>query len=103
SRQANRTLGQGIAWNNIGTDCRALGRHTEAIAAAEKAVAMLTQEADWVRVGEAWGELATTLSVSGEEQSRIREAWQQSATAYTRGGDHVAAAKSRASAESRIT
>ncbi|MFF7774790.1 tetratricopeptide repeat protein [Streptomyces tanashiensis] len=101
--EADDTLGQGIVWNNIGTACRGLGRHAEAIAAAEKAVAMLTQEADWGLVGEAWRELATTLSATGAAQSRIEEAWVQSATAYSRDGDHEAAATSRAHAESCAT
>ncbi|MFD0144239.1 MULTISPECIES: tetratricopeptide repeat protein [unclassified Streptomyces] len=95
--------GQAVAWNNIGTAARGLGRYADAISAAEKAVAMLTEEADWKRVGEAWGELATTLAASGAEPSRIREAWEQSATAYTRDGDHEAAAASRASAETCLT
>ncbi|MFB7611097.1 tetratricopeptide repeat protein [Streptomyces gardneri] len=101
-RQANDVSGQAMAWNNIGTACRALERRAEAVASAEKAIAMLTQEADWVFAGEAWGELATTLIASGAEQSRVREAWEQSAIAYTRGGDHDAAATSRANAESCI-
>ncbi|MER7946760.1 tetratricopeptide repeat protein [Streptomyces sp. NPDC096079] len=102
-QQNGNTHAQAVCWNNIGTVCRALGRLPEAITAAEKAVAMLTHELDWVRVGEAWGELADTLSASGGPQSRIREAWEQSATAYTRVGDHEAAARSRTNAESCAT
>ncbi|MEU5979982.1 tetratricopeptide repeat protein [Streptomyces sp. NPDC047315] len=91
--------GQAVAWNNIGAASRGLERYAEAIAAGEKAVAMLTQDEDWARAGEAWGELATTLDASGAEPSRVRGAWEQSAAAYTRAGEDEAAATSRANAE----
>ncbi|MFD0209278.1 tetratricopeptide repeat protein [Streptomyces hirsutus] len=98
-QETGDTHGQAIAWNNLGTACRFLERYAEAIAAGENAIAMLTQEKDWARTGEAWAEFAATLNASGAEPSRVREAWEQSATAYVRAGDDEAAATSRGNVE----
>ncbi|MFD8615389.1 tetratricopeptide repeat protein [Streptomyces sp. NPDC059631] len=97
--QTGDTHGQAAAWNNLGLAYRALEQLTEAIAAGERAVEILAQGENWEHVGEAWGELAATLTASGAEPSRARSAWEQSTMAYTRAGNDEAAAASRASAE----
>ncbi|MGW5469685.1 tetratricopeptide repeat protein [Streptomyces chartreusis] len=98
-QQSDDARGQAIAWNNLGTAWRGMERYTEAIAAGEKAVAMLTGQKDWARSGEAWAEFATSLSAYGAEPTRVREAWEQSAIAYIRVGDDEAATTSRANIE----
>ncbi|MFE5515158.1 hypothetical protein ACFQ9J_32015 [Streptomyces sp. NPDC056529] len=48
------------------------------------------------RAGEAWGELASSLSAADAEAAQVREAWAESAAAYTRAGAEEEGAASRA-------
>jgi tetratricopeptide (TPR) repeat protein len=97
-QQTDDTNSQGVVSGSLGTAHRDLEQYAEAIVSGERAVAMLTEDEDWVRVGEAWAELATTLNASGAEPPQVREAWEQSAAAYILAGDDEAAATSRAKA-----
>ncbi|MFD6799486.1 tetratricopeptide repeat protein [Streptomyces cyaneofuscatus] len=98
-RQTGGTHGQATAWNNLGTAYRGVGRFDEAVAAGRRAVEMLSAVQDWFRAGEAWGEVAATLSVAGAPPSQVREAWEQSATAYTKADADEEAAASRTRAD----
>ncbi|MEV7318155.1 tetratricopeptide repeat protein, partial [Streptomyces microflavus] len=102
-QQTGDTNGEAIAWNNIGTAYRGLGRADEAVVAGKQAVAMLAAARDWFRAGEAWGELATTLAAAGADPVQMREAWEQSAQAYTQAGADEEAAASREHANSTET
>ncbi|WP_411118351.1 ATP-binding protein [Streptomyces sp. 058-1L] len=102
-QQNGDTHGEAIAWNNIGTVYRGLGRVDEAVVAGKQAAAMLAAERDWFRAGEAWGELATTLTAAGADTAQVREAWEQSAQAYTQAGADEEAAASREHANSTET
>ncbi|MEV7296182.1 hypothetical protein AB0N79_31870 [Streptomyces microflavus] len=64
---------------------------------------MLAAERDWFRTGEAWGELAITLTAAGADAAQVREAWEQSAQAYTQAGADEEAAASREHANSTET
>ncbi|MEU0310216.1 ATP-binding protein [Streptomyces cyaneofuscatus] len=99
-QQTGDTHGEAIAWNNLGTAYRGLGRVDEAVVAGKQAAAMLAAERDWFRTGEAWGELATTLTAAGADPVQVREAWEQSAQAYTQAGAEEEAAASREHANS---
>ncbi|WP_225995193.1 tetratricopeptide repeat protein, partial [Streptomyces arboris] len=94
---------EAIAWNNLGTAYRGLGRVDEAVVAGKQAAAMLAAERDWFLTGEAWGELATTLTAAGADPVQVREAWEQSAQAYTQAGADEEAAASREHANSTET
>ncbi|MEU8566014.1 tetratricopeptide repeat protein [Streptomyces cyaneofuscatus] len=63
--QTGDTHGQATAWNNLGTAYRGMGRFDEAVAAGRRAVEMLSAVQDWFLTGEAWGEVAETLSAAG--------------------------------------
>ncbi len=102
-QQAGDTNGEAIAWNNLGTAYRGLGRVDEAVVAGKQAAAMLAAERDWFRTGEAWGELAITLTAAGADTAQVREAWEQSAQAYTQAGADEEAAASREHANSTET
>ncbi|MFF2540187.1 ATP-binding protein [Streptomyces cyaneofuscatus] len=97
--QTGDTHGQATAWNNLGTAYRGMGRFDEAVAAGRRAVEMLSAVQDWFLTGEAWGEVAETLSAAGAPPSQVREAWEQSATAYTRADADEEAAASRTRAD----
>ncbi|MFH9561460.1 ATP-binding protein [Streptomyces globisporus] len=97
------TNGEAIAWNNIGTAYRGLGRVDEAVVAGKQAVAMLAAERDWFLTGEAWGELATTLTAAGVDTAQVHDAWEQSAQAYTEAGADEEAAASQEHANSTET
>ncbi|MFD6737553.1 tetratricopeptide repeat protein [Streptomyces anthocyanicus] len=97
-QQIDDTNSQGVVLGSLGTVHRGLEQYAEAIVSGERAVAMLTQDEDWMRVGEAWAELATTLNASGAEPPQVREAWERSTAAYILAGDDEAAATSRAKA-----
>ncbi|GFN09698.1 hypothetical protein Smic_82540 [Streptomyces microflavus] len=99
-QQTGDTHGEAIAWNNLGTAYRGLGRVDEAVVAGKQAAAMLAAERDWFLTGEAWGELATTLTAAGADTAQVREAWEQSAQAYTQAGADEEAAASRKHANS---
>ncbi|MEV7899928.1 tetratricopeptide repeat protein, partial [Streptomyces cyaneofuscatus] len=99
-QQTDDTHGEATVWNNIGTAYRGLGRVDEAVVAGKQAVAMLAAERDWFLAGEAWGELATTLTAAGADTAQVREAWEQSAQAYTQAGADEEAAASREHANS---
>ncbi|MEU0381000.1 tetratricopeptide repeat protein [Streptomyces cyaneofuscatus] len=99
-QQTGDTHGEAIAWNNVGTAYRGLGRVDEAVVAGKQAAAMLAAERDWFRTGEAWGELATTLTAAGAETAQVREAWEQSAQAFTQAGADEEATASREHANS---
>ncbi|MFE9016811.1 ATP-binding protein [Streptomyces cyaneofuscatus] len=99
-QQTGDTHGEATAWNNLGTVYRDLDRVDEAVVAGKQAVAMLAAERDWFRAGEAWGELATTLTAAGADTAQVREAWEQSAQAYTQAGADEEATASREHANS---
>ncbi|MEU9900048.1 tetratricopeptide repeat protein, partial [Streptomyces phaeochromogenes] len=94
-QQTGDTHNEAQAWNNLGTTYRALNRFDEAITAGQRAVEILVEAQDWFRTGEAWGELAKTLTGAIADPSQIREAWNESATAYTRASAEEEAAASR--------
>ncbi|MDP9954353.1 tetratricopeptide repeat protein [Streptomyces sp. DSM 41269] len=94
-QQTGNTYGEAIAWNNLGTAYRGLGRFDEAVVAGKQAAAMLAAARDWFRTGEAWGEVATTLTAAGADTAQVREAWEQSAQAYTQAGADEEADASR--------
>ncbi|MFB7436686.1 tetratricopeptide repeat protein [Streptomyces microflavus] len=94
-QQTGDTHGEATVWNNLGTAYRGLGRVDEAVVAGKQAVAMLAAARDWFRAGEAWGELATTLTAAGADTAQVRDAWEQSAQAYTQAGADEEAAASR--------
>ncbi|WP_433402828.1 ATP-binding protein [Streptomyces sp. CA-146814] len=93
------THGQATAWNNLGTAYRGTGRLDEAIAAGRRAVELLSTAQHWFLTGQAWGEVAETLSAAGAPPSQVREAWEQSAVAYAKVDADEEAAASRTRAE----
>ncbi|MFE2117901.1 tetratricopeptide repeat protein, partial [Streptomyces microflavus] len=98
--QVGDTHGEATAWNNLGTAYRGLGRVDEAVVAGKQAVAMLAATRDWFYTGEAWGELATTLTAADADTDQVRDAWEQSAQAYTQAGADEEAAASQEHANS---
>ncbi|MCO6698862.1 hypothetical protein KQI59_31300 [Streptomyces sp. Vc17.3-30] len=68
--------------------------------AGQHAVEMLVAAEDWFRTGEAWGELAMTLTAAGADPGQVCDAWSESAAAYTHAGADEEAAASRAHADS---
>lgn len=60
---------------------------------------MLSAAQDWFLTGQAWGEVAETLSAAGAPPSQVREAWEQSAVAYAKVDADEEAAASRTRAE----
>ncbi|WP_327207210.1 tetratricopeptide repeat protein [[Kitasatospora] papulosa] len=99
-QQTGDTHSEATAWNNLGTAYRGLSRFDEAMAAGRQAVEMLVAAEDWFRTGEAWGELAVTLTAAGADQGQVRDAWSKSAAAYARVGADEEAAVSRAHTDS---
>lgn len=98
SQQTGDTHGEALAWNNLGTTYRDLHRYDEAVVAGRRAAEMLAGARDWFLIGEAWGELATTLSAAGADPVRVREAWTESAAAYNKANAAEEAAASQAHA-----
>ncbi|MFI8200900.1 ATP-binding protein [Streptomyces sp. NPDC085942] len=94
-QQIGDTHGEAVAWNNLGTAYRGLSSFDEAVVAGKQAAAMLAAARDWFRTGEAWGEVATTLTAAGADTAPVREAWEQSAHAYTQAGADEEADTSR--------
>ncbi|MFJ1958800.1 ATP-binding protein [Streptomyces microflavus] len=92
--------GEATAWNNLSLVYRDLDRVDEAVVTGKQAVAMLAATRDWFYTGEAWGELATTLTAAGADTAQVREAWEQSAQAYTQAGADEEADVSREHANS---
>ncbi|MBK3390421.1 tetratricopeptide repeat protein [Streptomyces sp. DEF1AK] len=99
-QQTNDTHGQATAWNNLGAACRGLARFDDGVTAGQHAVEMLVAAEDWFRTGEAWGELAMTLTAAGADPGQVCDAWSESAAAYTHAGADEEAAASRAHADS---
>ncbi|MFJ8770133.1 ATP-binding protein [Streptomyces clavifer] len=99
-QQTGDTHGEAGAWNNLGAAYRDLDRFDDSLAAGRRAVEMLVVAEDWFRTGEAWGELATTLTAAGADPVQVRDAWNESATAYTRAGADEEAAASRTHTDS---
>lgn len=65
---------EAVAWNNLGTALRAAERHGQAVLAGIRATELLTQTNDLLRAGEAYGELADSLSAAGSEPTKVSEA-----------------------------
>ncbi|MFE7328143.1 hypothetical protein ACFU8W_24780 [Streptomyces sp. NPDC057565] len=59
---------------------------------------MLAAAEDWFRTGQAWGELATTLTAAHVDPQQVTDAWNHSATAYTQAGAEEEATTSRTNA-----
>ncbi|MEU9668429.1 tetratricopeptide repeat protein [Streptomyces bobili] len=94
--QTGDTRGQAMAWNNIGTTFRCLHRYDEAVAAGWRAAEMLEGLGDLTRVGEAFGELATSLDAASADSTVVRDTWLRSASAYDSAGATEKGDQSRA-------
>ncbi|MGA5145509.1 tetratricopeptide repeat protein, partial [Streptomyces griseoincarnatus] len=96
--QVGDTHGQAVAWNNIGTSLRSLHQYDKAVAVGQRAVEMLQSLRDFTHAGEALGELATTLDVTGAAPAVVRDTWLRSASAYQKAGAREKEERSRAKA-----
>lgn len=97
-QEAGDRHGEAIAWNNLGTALRGVEQYEQAVEAGSRAAELLTEANDLFRAGEAYGELAVTLTAAGADLGRVSQAWSQSADAYTRAGAAEEAEASRTNA-----